>query len=76
MKTWRVFDRGKTISKHKSFYLAQVAVSRHLINRKISNNYEIVPTRIDYCPYHPKTKLDEAGECPECYKKIMNWKKI
>ena len=43
MKTWQVVDNDKVISKHKSFYLAQEAVTRHLLNKKISNHYEIMP---------------------------------
>ena len=41
-KKFAVIDKGKIISKHVDFYNAQTAVERHLRNRKLSNNYEIV----------------------------------
>jgi len=41
-KKFAVVDKGKIVSKHVDFYLAQMAVERHLRNRKISNNYRIV----------------------------------
>jgi len=41
-KKFAVIDKGTIISKHVDFYLAQKAVERHLKDRKISNDYEIV----------------------------------
>jgi len=41
-KKFAIVDKGKIISKHVDFYNAQKAVERHLRDRKISNNYEIV----------------------------------
>jgi len=41
-KKFVIIDKGKIISKHVDFYNAQKAVERHLRNRKLSNNYEIV----------------------------------
>lgn len=42
-KKWAVIDKGKIISKHIDFYNAQLAVERHLRDRKISNKYKLVP---------------------------------
>ena len=42
-----VIDDGKIISQHRSFYLAQCAVERHLRKNKISNNYQIVSENND-----------------------------
>ena len=41
-KKFAIIDKDKIISKHVDFYNAQKAVERHLRDRKISNNYEIV----------------------------------
>jgi hypothetical protein len=30
-------------------------------------------TKKYYCKYHPKVELDEAGECPECEKELMEY---
>jgi len=37
-----VWDKGKIVSKHTTFYLAQCAVEKHLEENKISNYYEII----------------------------------
>ena len=42
-KKWAVVDKGKIISKHVDFYLAQTAVTRHFQNRKITNSYKLIP---------------------------------
>lgn len=41
-KRWAIVDKDKIVSKHKDFYLAQMAVDQHFKNKKITNNYEIV----------------------------------
>lgn len=41
-KKFAVIDKGKIISKHVDFFLAQSAVERHLKNDKITNDYDIV----------------------------------
>jgi len=40
-KKWQITCKGKTISKHVSFYLAQKAATRHLKSDKIDNSYKI-----------------------------------
>ena len=42
-KTWAILDKGKIISYHIDFYNAQLAVIRKQEQRKISNDYEIIP---------------------------------
>jgi hypothetical protein len=44
-KKWAVVDKGKIISTHVDFYLAQKSVERKLKARKISNDYSFVPLR-------------------------------
>jgi hypothetical protein len=41
------------------------------INNKYWINEEGKITRIGYCPYHPKNKLDNWGECDKCMKAII-----
>jgi len=36
-----VICMNKVISRHKSFYLAQTAIEKHLKSGKINNNYKI-----------------------------------
>ncbi|MCK4384691.1 MAG: hypothetical protein KAW52_00365 [candidate division Zixibacteria bacterium] len=42
-KSWQIVCKGKIISKHISFYLAQIAVERHFKSGKIDNSYKIEP---------------------------------
>ena len=42
-KKFAIVDKGKVISKHVDFYNAQKAVEKHFKNRKITNDYKIVP---------------------------------
>ncbi len=41
-KTHAVKDKGKIVSKHRDFYLAQCAVEKYLRTGKIGNDYEII----------------------------------
>jgi len=40
-KKFQIVYRDKIISKHVDFYLAQLAVEKHLKSGKIGNEYEI-----------------------------------
>ena len=40
-KKWQIICEGKIVSKHVSFYLAQIAATRHLKSGKINNSYKI-----------------------------------
>ena len=54
MKTWKIIDNGKVISKHNTFWLAQEAVTRHFRNRKITNSYAIIPIEFETEEEHRK----------------------
>ena len=41
-KLFAIIDKGRVVSRHKDFYLAQKNVERLLGQNKLSSNYQIV----------------------------------
>jgi hypothetical protein len=43
--------------------------------KKYWTNDQGLKAEIGFCPYHPKTRLDGAGECDKCLNEIINYTK-